>query len=61
VYVWYVNMCISLRSNEINYMSEVKFLRMCITENLGWQAHICSLCHSLSEIFFKLLNPLKPF
>ena len=33
-------------------MPEVKFLRMCITEYFSWQAHICSLCHSLSKIFF---------
>ena len=33
-------------------MPEVKFLGMCITENFSWQAHICSLCHSLSKTFF---------
>ena len=33
-------------------MSEVIFLGMCITENLRWQAHICSSCHSLSKTFF---------
>jgi hypothetical protein len=33
-------------------MPEVKFLGMCITENLSWHAHICSLCHSLSKTFF---------
>ena len=44
--------CILLQNKEINYMPEVKFLGMCITENLSWQAHICSFCHSLSETFF---------
>jgi len=33
-------------------MPEVKFLGMCITENLSWQAHICSLCHRLGKTFF---------
>ena len=44
--------CILLRNKEIKYMPEVKFLGMCITENFSWQAHICSLCHSLSKTFF---------
>jgi len=44
--------CILLQNKEIKYMSEVKFLGMCITENFSWQAHICSLCHSLSKTFF---------
>jgi hypothetical protein len=43
---------ILLRNTEIDYMPEVKFLGMHITENLSWQAHICSLCHSLSKTFF---------
>jgi hypothetical protein len=42
---------ILLWNKEINYMPEVKFLGMCITENLSWQAHICSFCHSLSKTF----------
>jgi len=33
-------------------MPEVKFLAMCITENLSWQAHTCSLCHRLSKTLF---------
>jgi len=41
-----------LRNKEIDYMPEVKFLGMCITENLTSQAHICSLCHRLSKTFF---------
>jgi hypothetical protein len=51
-------LCILLRNKEIDYMPEVKFLGMCITENLTSQAHICSLCHRLSK-FFLLLNLLK--
>jgi len=33
-------------------MPEVKFLAMCITKNLSWQAHICSIWHRLSKTFF---------
>ena len=33
-------------------MPKVKFLGMCITENLSWQAHNCSLRHRLSKTFF---------
>jgi hypothetical protein len=43
---------ILLQNTEVKYMPEVKFLVMCITKNLSWQAHICSLCHSLSKTFF---------
>ena len=43
---------ILLRNKEIDYMPAVKFLVMCITENLSSQAHICSLCHRLSKTFF---------
>jgi hypothetical protein len=43
---------ILLRNTEVEYMPEVKFLRRRITENLSWLAHICSLCHSLTETFF---------
>jgi len=53
---------ILLRNKEINYMPEVKFLGMCITENLSSQAHICSLCHRLSKTFFiikSVKNTLK--
>jgi hypothetical protein len=50
---------ILLRNTKVEYMPEVKFLGMRITENLSWHAHICSLCHSLSKTFFLLLNLLK--
>jgi len=43
---------ILLRNIEVKYMPEVKFLGMCITENLSWLAHIWCLCHSLSKPFF---------
>ena len=43
---------ILLRSTEVKYMPEVKFLGMRITENLSWHAHICCQCHSLSKTFF---------
>jgi len=49
---------ILLQNNEIEYKSEVKFLGLCITENLSWRTHIRLLCHSLSKIFL-LLNLLK--
>ena len=39
-------------------MPEVKFLEMCITENLSWQAQICSLFHRLSKTFF-IINSVK--
>jgi hypothetical protein len=45
-------------------MSEIKFLGMYITENLIWQAHIRSLCHSLSKtycIIKSLKNTLSNF
>jgi hypothetical protein len=44
--------CIMLRNTEVKYKPEVTFLGMCITENLSWHAHICSLCHGLSRNFF---------
>jgi hypothetical protein len=43
---------ILLRNKEINYIPKAKFPGMCVTENLSWQTHICSLCHSLSKPFF---------
>ena len=43
---------ILLQNKEIDYVPDVKFLGMCITENLNWQAHVCYLCHSLSKTFF---------
>jgi hypothetical protein len=46
---------ILLQNTEVEYMPEVKFLGMRITENLSWHAHICSLRHSLSKSFL-LLN-----
>jgi hypothetical protein len=33
-------------------MSEVNILGMYITENLSWQAHIRSLCQSLSKTYY---------
>jgi hypothetical protein len=51
---------ILLQNKNIEYKTEIKFLGLCITENLSWWAHICYLCDSLS-IFFKLLNLLKTF
>jgi len=36
---------IILQNKGIDCMPEVNFLGMCITENLSWQAHICSLRH----------------
>jgi hypothetical protein len=44
--------CTLLQNTEVEYMPEVKFLGMHITENLSWHAHICSLCHSLSKTIF---------
>jgi len=32
---------ILLYNNDIKYTSEVKFLGMCINENLNWRVHIC--------------------
>jgi hypothetical protein len=49
---------ILLQNNEIAYMSEVKFLGMYITENLSRQAHICSICHSLSKTYY-IIKSLK--
>jgi hypothetical protein len=40
---------ILLQNSEIVCVCEVKFLGIHIMENLSWQAHICSLCHSLSK------------
>jgi hypothetical protein len=49
---------ILLLNTEIAYMSDVKFLGMYITENIIWQAHICSLCHSLSKTYY-IIKSLK--
>ena len=43
---------ILLQNKDIEYKSEVKFLGLCITENLNWQAHIRYLCDNLSKNFF---------
>jgi hypothetical protein len=50
---------ILLRNTETEYMPEVKFLGVCITENLSWHAHIISLCHSLSKTFFIIKSAKK--
>jgi len=42
---------ILLQNKKIEYKSEVKFLGLCITENLSWRAHIRFLYHSLSKTF----------
>ena len=47
-----------LQNTEIAYVSEVKLLGMYIRENLSWQAHICSLCHSLSKTYY-IIKSLK--
>ena len=49
-------LCILLQNTETVYMSEVKFLGMYIMENLSWQAHICSPCHSLSVTYFIIIS-----
>ena len=49
---------ILLLNTEIAYMSDVKFLGMYITKNIIWQAHICSLCHSLSKTYY-IIKSLK--
>jgi hypothetical protein len=43
---------ILLQNKENEYKTEVKFLGLCSTENLSWQAHICFLCNSLSNNIF---------
>jgi len=50
--------CILLQNTETAYMSKVKFLGKYITENLSLQAHICSLCHSLSKTYY-IMKSLK--
>ena len=42
---------ILLQKKEIEYMTEVKFLGLYITEHLSWWAHIHFLCDSLSKNF----------
>jgi hypothetical protein len=51
---------ILLQNKNIEYKTEIKFLGLCITENLNCRAHICYLCDSLSN-FVLLLNLLKTF
>jgi hypothetical protein len=46
-----------LQNTEITYMCEVKFLGMCITENLSWQAYIHVLCRSLSRTYY-IIKPV---
>ena len=43
---------ILLHNKDIEYKSEVKFLGLCITENLNWRPHICYLCNNLCKSFF---------
>jgi hypothetical protein len=50
---------ILLQNKEIEYKTEVKFLSLCITENLSWRAHIHYLCDSLSKIFFIIKSVKK--
>jgi hypothetical protein len=47
---------ILLRNTEIAHLSKVKFLRMYIMENLSWQVHICSLCHSFSKTYYIIIS-----
>ena len=42
---------ILLQNTEVEYMPQIKFLGMCVTENLSWHAHIYSLCNSFSKTF----------
>jgi hypothetical protein len=49
---------ILLLNTEIAYMSDVKFLGMYVTENIIWQAHICSPYHSLSKTYY-IIKSLK--
>jgi hypothetical protein len=37
-------------------MSEVTFLGMYIKKNFIWQAHIHSLCHSLSKTYYIIIS-----
>jgi hypothetical protein len=43
---------------EITHSSELKFLRLTITNNLNWKAHIQTLCASLSKVYY-ILKSLK--
>ena len=43
---------ILLQKKGIEYMTEVKFLGLYMTEHLNWQAHSRFLCDSLSKNFF---------
>jgi hypothetical protein len=49
---------ILLLNTEIAYKSEVKFLGMYITENLSWQFHIHSPCHTLRKAYY-IIKPVQ--
>jgi hypothetical protein len=44
--------------NDISYASELKFVVVNITENLNCLIHICSLCASLSKVYY-IIKSLK--
>jgi hypothetical protein len=45
---------IVLYDKDSKYGSEVKFLGLCITENLSWRTHICYLCKKIKKSFFAI-------
>ena len=49
---------ISYNENDISYSSELKFVVMNITENQNCLIHICSLCASLSKVYY-IIKSLK--
>jgi hypothetical protein len=49
---------ITFKNNVIAYNSELKFLGLCITETLTWQAQIHSLCTILSWSYY-MIKSLK--
>jgi hypothetical protein len=49
---------ITFKNNVIAYSSELKFLGLCITETLTWQAQIHSLCTILSRSYY-MIKSLK--
>jgi len=44
------------RNTEISHLSKVKFLGKYIMENLSWQVHICSPCHSFSKNYYIIIS-----
>jgi hypothetical protein len=51
-------------NTEIAFKSEVRFLGICITENLKWNVHVHSPCSSMSKVscIIKLLKAvLSPY